>query len=154
MDASAMPNKDKKPKSAVRKLAELLLERALTRRERYSAYYDYLESSIGPSLKIEVEPEYLTEAKKATVGRFTARRDPPHFAGDVYHGHCDVGGGHELSWSISGKRRHPSKFPAVIPNNAKAAIAKVLGVSTDIFETYWIREGHEQILLVETHAMA
>jgi hypothetical protein len=146
--------KDRNTKSAVRKLADLLLEQSTARRESYREYYDFLASSKHPRIKIEVEPEYLTEAKKATVGRFTARRDPPHFAGDTYHGHCDVGRGHELSWAITGKRRHPSKFPAVIPTDARAAVAKVLGVSADLLESYWIRVAGDRMLLIEVNEVA
>jgi hypothetical protein len=53
--------------------------------------------------------EELSEATRATIGRFTARRDQPHFQGDEKHAHVDDGG-NEYSWTLSGKRKHPGKF--------------------------------------------
>ena len=96
-------------------------------------------------------PSLLTEATRAQVGRFTARRDQPHFVGDERHGHCDVGGGDEVAWTVSGIRRHPSKFPAQIPQDAKLAVAKVLNVSPDILEAYWIDDCGQRALLLESH---
>ena len=86
----------------------------------------------------------IDEATKATVGRHTARRDKPSFQGDEYHGHCDLSGGYEVSWTISGNRRHPNKFPAddKIPADAKAAVAKVLGVDPNILEVYY---GYDEV---------
>jgi hypothetical protein len=89
--------------------------------------------------KIRVEvpasfPQTLEEATKAKVGRFTARRDPPHFQGDEYHAHAEIPGGYEVSWGISGRRRHPNKFPANVPADARAAVATVLDVDPDLLE--------------------
>jgi hypothetical protein len=60
-------------------------------------------------------------------------------------------GGHQISYTISGKRLHPNKFPAGdrIPKDAKLAIAKVMGVSVDLLESYIAfddTEGTEVIL--------
>ena len=95
--------------------------------------------------------ERLDEATRATVGRYTARRDPPHFQGDEYHGHADIPGGYEVAWGVSGARRHPNKFPAEIPADAKAAVAKVLKVSVDILETYAVHDEKvgEEVILIE-----
>lgn len=82
------------------------------------------------------ETQVLNEATRATVGLFTARRDHPHFQGDEYHGHADVPGGYEVAWTVSGARRHENKFPAQIPNDARLAVAKVLGVDAAILESY------------------
>ena len=91
-------------------------------------------------LLVEVSPELqrqvIDEATRKAVGNFTARRDPPHFQGDEYHAHADVPGGYEVAWSISGKRRHETKFPTHIPNDAKQAVADVLGVDVSVLETY------------------
>jgi len=86
----------------------------------------------------------IDEATQAKVGQFTARRDKPSYHGDEYHGHCKLPGGREVSWTISGKRRHPKKFPAddKIPSDAKAAVANVLNVSPDILEIY---QGYDKI---------
>lgn len=95
--------------------------------------------------------QVLEEAKKATVGRQTAFKHQPHFQGGEYHGHCDLPGGYQVSWTISGQRLHPNKFPAddKIPHDAKVAVAKVLGVSTNILEGFFAfdeKEGKEIIL--------
>src|ERR1017187_9793200 len=92
-------------------------------------------------MKIRVEVSdsvQLNEAKQATVGKYTARRDQPHFQGDEYHAHAEVPGGYEVSWGMSGARRHPNKFPAQIPADARAAVAKVLGVKPNLLEGYRI----------------
>jgi hypothetical protein len=95
--------------------------------------------------------ERLEEAKKATVGRSTAYKHPPHFQGGEYHGHSDLENGYQVSWTITGRRLHPNKFPAddKIPKSAKAAVAKVLGVSPNLLEGYMTFddiEGEEVIL--------
>lgn len=81
----------------------------------------------------------LLESKLEKIGKHTVRRDAPHFQGDEYHGHCKLPDGNELSWTISGKRRHPNKFPAdnKIPSDAKLAVAKVLGVEPNKLEAYF-----------------
>jgi hypothetical protein len=80
----------------------------------------------------------IEEAKRATVGKQTAYKHQPHFHGGEYHGHCDLSGGRQVSWTISGQRLHPNKFPAddKIPKDAKMAVARVLGVSADILEAF------------------
>lgn len=112
--------------------------------------------------KIRVEaPEYLLtsklmrldEATRSTVGKYTARRDTPHFQGDEYHAHADIPGGYEVAWGISGSRRHPNKFPAVVPADAKSAVANVLGVKVDMLETFKVYDESlgEDVLLFEVH---
>ncbi len=93
----------------------------------------------------------LNEGTQATVGKFTARRDQPHFQGDEYHAHVDIPGGYEVAWGKSGARRHSNKFPARVPKDAKAAVAKVLGVSAKLLETYKVHDEKigEQVLLFE-----
>jgi len=100
----------------------------------------------------------IDEATRKTVGRYTARRDQPHFQGDEIHAHCELPGGKELSWTITGKRRHPKKFPAdnKFPRDAKAAIADLLGVDPNILEAY---EGfdeveREDVFILERRKMA
>lgn len=95
--------------------------------------------------------ESLDEATRDKVGKYVARRDPPHFQGGEYHSHSDIPGGYEVSWNKSGKRHHPNKFPANIPYDAKAAVAKVLGVSPNILEGYQFFDETigENVLLVE-----
>lgn len=112
-----------------------------------------IEEILNPKriLVVIEAPESLTEATRATVGRFTARRDPPHFQGDEYHAHASVPGGYEVAWTLSGARRHESKFPAQIPNDARQAVAKVLGVNPDLLESFRCRDvvlNEEVFLLV------
>jgi hypothetical protein len=98
----------------------------------------------------EAEAQVLEEATRATVGNYTARRDQPHFAGDEYHAHAEVPGGYEVSWNKSGTRRHPNKFPADVPADARAAVAKVLKVHPDLLEGFKISDpavGEEVFLL-------
>ena len=102
-------------------------------------------------LIVELPQELLTEATRKNVGNFEARRDPPHFNGDEYHGHCEIPGGYEVSWGVSGKRRHPNKFPAVVPKDARAAVAKVLGVNDNLLEAFvsYDPDVNEYFLLLE-----
>jgi len=126
-------------------------ERYKKQQAKFREFYAYIELAGSPGIRVELTPSLLTEATQAQVGRFTARRDPPHFVGDERHGHCDIGGGCEVAWTISGVRRHPSKFPTQIPYDAKAAVAKVLKVSPDILEAFWIEEDGKRVLLLENH---
>jgi hypothetical protein len=135
-----LPNDDLK----LRRIAKAILAS-----KRYARYYEFLHGTEAPRVEIELPRTVINEATKTSVGRFTARRDPPHFAGDEYHGHCSVGGGYEVSWNISGPRRHSSKFPAAVPHDARAAVAKVLNVPADILESYWIKDNGETVLLFE-----
>lgn len=82
----------------------------------------------------------LNEQTYRTVGKYTARRDQPHFHGDSYHAHVEFPGGYEVSWNASGSRRHPNKFPTNVPHDVKAAAAKVLGVKIDLLETFTIMD--------------
>lgn len=79
--------------------------------------------------------EKLIESTCFSYGRYTARRDPPHFHGDVYHAHVDIPGGYEVSWNISGARRHEGKFPAKIPKDAIMAVANVLKIDQELLES-------------------
>jgi hypothetical protein len=104
-----------------------------------------------PEHLLPTKPEKIEEATRSTVGNFTARRDPPHFQGDEYHAHVDIPGGYEVAWGKSGSRRHPNKFPTAVPNDAKAAVAKVLGVEVDMLESFKVRDENlgEDVLLFE-----
>lgn len=112
-------------------------------------------------IRVEVPPSFeksqqerLDEATRTKVGNYTARRDPPHFQGDEYHAHAEVPGGFEVAWGRSGARRHPNKFPAEIPHDAKAAVAKVLGVDVSLLEAYKVRDEllQEDVYLIEVRA--
>src|SRR5581483_9744361 len=104
--------------------------------------------------KLLQEAAQLDEATRSKVGRYTARRDPPHFQGDEYHAHADIPGGYEVSWGVSGARRHPNKFPAAVPKDAKQAIANVLKISVDLLETSKVYDEKigEDVLLFATKA--
>jgi hypothetical protein len=87
----------------------------------------------------------VLENKTSKVGNFEARKDQPHFQGDEYHGHCEFNG-YEISWGISGKRRHENKFPAVIPKKAREAVAKVLGIDAQKLECFKIKDENNEII--------
>jgi hypothetical protein len=89
----------------------------------------------------------LREARYATVGRFTARKDTPHNPGQEYHAHADVGKGREVAWTVTGARQHPSKFPADdrIPRDAKQAVADVLGVDVSLLEAFTTSEAVDNV---------
>ena len=146
-----MSNDAPEKPTAMPKLVDFVManERYKRQRAEYPDFYSYIEAVNSPGIHVELPLSLLSEATRAQVGRFTARRDQPHFAGDEYHGQCDVGGGCEVGWNVSGLRRHPSKFPARVPHDARAAVAKVLGVSPDILEAYWIDDNNKKVLLLE-----
>lgn len=107
--------------------------------------------SLPKKIRVEVPQTILNEATRITVGNYTARRDPPHYQGDEYHGHSDIPGGYEVSWGMSGARRHPNKFPANIPNDARIAVATVLGIKPELLEAYLIFDETiwEDVILLE-----
>ena len=120
----------------------------------------YLEETPEKELRVivSVKKEFIEnfkhklqlEAKETTVGKYTAYKHQPHFQGGEYHGHSDTEGGRQVSWTMSGKRLHPNKFPTEIPNDARIAVAKVLGVPAKKLESYIAYdevEGKEVLLL-------
>jgi len=70
------------------------------------------------------------------VGKHKVHKDSPHFSGGEYHGHVDMPGGKQVSYTMSGNRLHPNKFPSQVPQGVKNAIANVLGISSDLLESY------------------
>ncbi len=107
----------------------------------------------APEHLLPTNPERVDESTRSTVGNFTARRDQPHFQGDEYHAHVEIPGGYEVAWCKSYSRRHPNKFPANVPKDAKAAVAKVLGINVDMLEAYKVYDEKlgENVLLFEVH---
>ncbi len=97
---------------------------------------------------VEVQADLLQESWKRVNGH-TLRKDPPHFNGDEYHVHAELPGGYEASWGVSGKRRHPNKFPAHVPKAIVDAAATILKVSSDLLESFWIQEDGKKTLLFE-----
>jgi hypothetical protein len=126
--------------SASEKILDWMREGDRIKKERaeFQEFWDYLEQPASPGIVIEGTPSVLTEATQATVGQFTAFRHQPHFQGDEYHGHCDVGGGHHVAWRVTGPKHHPNKFPAHVPRDAKAAVARVLNVDVSKLEEHFI----------------
>jgi hypothetical protein len=104
-------------------------------------------------VRVEIGPDLLEESYKTFFGH-PVRKDKPHFQGDEYHAHAELEGGYEVAWTVSGKRRHPGKFPAHVPDSAKAAVAKRLGVPKDLLETFWITEAGKKTLLFEVCTQA
>lgn len=97
---------------------------------------------------VEVQGDLLEESWKRVNGH-TLRKDPPHFNGDEYHVHAELPGGYEASWGVSGKRRHPGKFPAHVPRAIRDAAATILKVSPDLLEAFWIQQDGNKTLLLE-----
>ncbi len=95
---------------------------------------------------------------KETTGRYVAYRHAPHFQGGEYHGHCDLPGGYQLSYTATGKRLHPNKFPSddKVVKDAKLAIAKVLNIHVDIFESYVAYDEieHKDVILLTLKSRA
>jgi len=54
-----------------------------------------------------------------------------------------------VAWTKSGVRKHPSKFPATVPKDAKAAEAKVINVDPALLESWWIGSGKKWVLMFE-----
>lgn len=76
------------------------------------------------------------------IGNIPVHKDSPHVKGGEYHGHVDMPGGKQVTYTISGQRLHPNKFPNQVPQNVKKAIAQVLGVDPNILESY---EAYDEI---------
>lgn len=102
-------------------------------------------------VQVEYQSQELLLETWKHVGRHTLRKDPPHYNGDDYHVHVPLPGGYEASWSISGARRHPNKFPAKVPKGVRDAAAQVLGIEVDLLECFWIQKNNEQVLLIEVN---
>jgi hypothetical protein len=117
----------------------------------FKEFHNLKKIRVEASQKFVDSLSTISEATRKTVGNYTARRDPPHFQGDEYHAHSDVGGGHEVAWGISGKKRHEGKFPANVPKDAKLAIAAVLGVEVTRLESFVAFDAvlGEKVFLIE-----
>jgi hypothetical protein len=146
-----MSDDGSKQRSAYRRIMDFIMSNENCKKQRadFPDFYKYIEANNSPGIHIELTASQLNESTRSQIGCYTARRDPPHFSGDEYHGHCTIKGGFEVAWTISGARRHANKFPAFIPNDAKLAVAKVLNVSPDILESFWINDNGESVLLLE-----
>src|SRR5260370_3534427 len=94
-----------KPKRSFQKMLDHFIEQKRQEKVRlgFKDYYEYIQTVRNDGFKIEVDERLLEEETRAKVGRFTAHRNQPHFAGDEYHGHCDVGRGSKLAWTVSWK---------------------------------------------------
>jgi hypothetical protein len=68
------------------------------------------------------EAQQLGGATGATVGKYTARRDPPHFQGDEYHAHAEVPGGYEIGGDLFLFAIQTN--PAEVPKEAKSCRCK------------------------------
>jgi hypothetical protein len=99
--------------------------------------------------------QIIEEGFTKNVDGIAVRKDSPHFEGDDVHVHIELPGGYELSWMRNGRRRHPRKFPANIPDKTKAAAARVLGVSPTILEWFEVDDDAlgRRVVLVEINAV-
>lgn len=106
----------------------------MKRMRRFDEEHEQDLPSIRQLLIELLNSETLTENTRATVGRYTARRDAPHYPGDTYHAHVKDGS-NEYSWRDNGSRKHQNKFgKKTPPKDAKQAAATVLGVDPTILE--------------------
>lgn len=82
------------------------------------------------SLSLPERPLLLDEATRATVGRYTARRDKPRIENGkvITHAHVDLPGGYQVTYDDQYKRHHPNKFPNHVPKGSKQAIGQVLNI--------------------------
>lgn len=108
--------------------------------------------SLG-SIRVEYHSQELLNETWKHVNGHTLRKDPPHYNGDDYHVHAPLPGGREASWSMSGLRRHPNKFPASVPKGVRLAAAEVLGIDVNLLECFWIEEDNERLLLLEINTI-
>ena len=96
--------------------------------------------------------ERLDEATHKKVGKYTARRDSPHFQGDGYHAHVKDGG-NEYSWQDDGSRRHQGKFGAKVPKDAKTAAASALGIDPNILENEATEKNLQRLIEIIREAL-
>jgi uncharacterized protein YozE (UPF0346 family) len=115
----------------------------------FGNFYDYINATGLQTLRVELSAPLLAHIAHAPAGRFSIQRDPLHGADDEFHGHCDIGCGCEVALTVACVCRHFFKSPALVPPDAKVAVAKVLGVSPDLFEAYWIEDNEKRVLLLE-----
>lgn len=76
-------------------------------------------------------------------------KDGPHFPADKKHAHAKLPGGCEIAWDIACQRKHPNKFPAVVPKRYKTAVAKALNVDETMLECSLVHNGSEEYILIE-----
>lgn len=69
-------------------------------------------------------------------GKHPVHKDSPHFNGGEYHGHVDMPGGKQVTYTVSGDRLHKNKFPNQVPQSVKDSISQALGVNSDMLESY------------------
>ena len=118
--------------------------------------------SIGKDKKVVVsmplniftkfESKIISEGRfTKMVGRIPVQKDSPHFDGGEYHGHVNLPGGKQISYTVSGKRLHPNKFPKKVPEYVKNAIAQVLKVDPNLLESYEVYDETEKskVILIE-----
>lgn len=88
-------------------------------------------------LIIRVKNPIIKESKFYANGK--GRTDRPHYPSDTKHSHREIGGGKEVCWDISGKRRHENKFPKnseEIPRSVKQEVAGELGIEVEMLEAF------------------
>lgn len=129
--------------------AREIMRIALDRSETREIVVEILETRFDECIRV-IEEGYTKD-----VDGIPVRKDGPHFHGDDYHVHIELPGGYEVSWMRKGKRRHPNKFPAEVPDNVKAAAAKRLGVSPTVLEWFEVDDEtlKRRIILVEINAL-
>jgi len=121
--------------------------------EDFGDFYGYINAAglpTGlPTIRVELPARLFAGQAHFLNARFTIQRTPTG-AHDEYHRKCNIEGKWVVVLKVSRVHRHPSKFPAPVPPDTKAAVAKMLnGSSPDFFEAYWIEDHEKRVLLLE-----
>lgn len=117
--------------------------------EDFGDFYGYINAADLQTIQVELPAPLFEEKDRVLNARFILQRTPTG-AHDEYHGKCDIGGKCVVALKVSRVHPHPSKFPAPVPPDAKAAVAKMLnGASPDFFRAYWIEDDGKRVLLLE-----
>ena len=87
----------------------------------------------------------IRQAKNSASSVYPQHLKQLHLQGGEYHGHCDMNDGSRISWTLSGLRLHPDKFPAdnKISADVKIAVAKILGVRVNRMESFFAFDDQE-----------
>ena len=81
----------------------------------------------------------ISQAKNSASSVYPQHLKQPHFQGGEYHGYCEMNDGPRISWTLSGQRLHPDKFPAddKVSEDVKIVVARILGVNVNRLESFF-----------------
>jgi hypothetical protein len=117
--------------------------------EDFGDFYGYINAAGLQTIQVELPAPLFARQASALNARFTIQRTPTG-AHDEYHRKCNIEGKWVVVLKVSRVHHHPYKFPAPVPPDTKAAVAKMLnGSSPDLFRAYWIENNEKKVLLLE-----